>query len=129
MLGYHLSNPATVVNHLVYMDDLKLYGRSQAEIESLVHTANIYFDDVCMQIGAAKCSVVAILKGHLGEANDITLSSGDLITHLSPCSTYRYLGILEADNLKHQQMKDLLSKEYKRHVHKLLCSQLFSKNH
>ena len=36
-------------------------------------TANIYFDDICMEIGAAKGSVVAILKGHLAEANDITL--------------------------------------------------------
>ena len=87
-------------------------GCFQAEIESLVHTTNISFDDIWMEIGAAKCSVVVILKSHLAEANDLTLSSGDLITHLSPCSTYRYLGILEADNLKHQQMKDLLSKEY-----------------
>ena len=75
------------VNHLVYMDDLKLYGHSQADVESLVHAANIYFDDVCMEIGAAKCSVVAMLKGHLAEAKDLTLYSGDLITHLSPCST------------------------------------------
>ena len=59
------------------MDDLKLYGHSQAEIESLVHTSNIYFNDICMDIGAAKCSVVAVLKGHLAEANDIGLSSGD----------------------------------------------------
>ena len=28
--GYHISNSATVINHLVYMDDLKLYGRSRA---------------------------------------------------------------------------------------------------
>jgi len=63
--------------------------------------ANIYFDDICMEIGTDKCSVVAVLKSHLAEANDITLSSGDLIAHLSPCSAYRYLGILQADNLKH----------------------------
>ena len=54
-----------------------------------MHTGNIYFDDICMEIEAAKCSVVAILKGHLAEANDITLSNSDLIAHLSPCSTYR----------------------------------------
>jgi len=110
------------------MDDLKLYGRSQAEVESLVHTANIYFDDIGMEIGAAKCSVVAIVKGHLAEVKDIVLSSGDLIAHLSPCGAYRYLGILEADNFKHQQVKDLLSREYKCHVRKLLRSHLFSRN-
>jgi len=56
--GYHLSYSPVTVNHLVYMDDLKLYGRSQAKIESLVHTSNIYFSDICIDIGAAKCSVV-----------------------------------------------------------------------
>ena len=38
---------------------------------SLVKTANIYFDDICMEIGVAKCSVVAILRGKLAEANVI----------------------------------------------------------
>ena len=56
------------------------------------------------------------------------LSSGDLIAHLSPVSAYKYLGILEADSFKHQQMKDLLSKGYKRRVCKLLRLQLFSRN-
>ena len=44
--GYHLSNSHVAVKHLVYMDDLKLYGCSQAEIESLVHASNIYFSDI-----------------------------------------------------------------------------------
>ena len=52
--GFHISGSSSVVRHLVYMDDLKLYGRSQAEIESLVHTSNLYFNDICMDIGAAK---------------------------------------------------------------------------
>jgi len=73
-----------------------------------------------MDIGAAKCSVVAALKGHLAEAKDIGLSSRDLICHLSPTDTYKYLGILEANNFQHQQMKDLLSIEYKHWVRKLL---------
>ena len=96
--GFHISSSPSVVSHLVYMDDLKLYGRYQAEIESLVLTSNIYFYYICKDIGAAKCNVVAVLKGHLAEANDIGLSSGDLICHLSPTDTYKYLGILEADN-------------------------------
>ena len=36
--------------------------------------------------------------------------------------------ILEADDFKHQQMKDLLSMEYKCWVRKLLCTRLFSRN-
>jgi len=56
--GYRFSNTSTVINHLIYMDDVKLFGRSQREIDSLVHTVNFYFTDVCMDVGASKCYVV-----------------------------------------------------------------------
>jgi len=36
--GYNFSRSFTVVNHVVYMDDLKLYSCSQTKIELLVHT-------------------------------------------------------------------------------------------
>ena len=100
--GYLFSNSSTVINHLVYMDDIKLYGRSQHEIESLIHTVNIFFDDISMTIGAAKCNIVAVSRGHLVESDSVALSSGDLIQSLSPEGVYKYLGIFEADSLKHQ---------------------------
>jgi len=81
-----------------------------------------------MDISAAKFSVLDVLKGHLAEANDIKLSSGDLICHLSPTDACKYLGILEANNFKHQQMRELLSVKYKRRVWKLLRTRLFSRN-
>ena len=56
--GLSILNTSTVINHLIYMDDVKLFGRSQREIDSLVHTVNFYFTDVCMDVGASKCYVV-----------------------------------------------------------------------
>ena len=35
-------------------------------------------------------TLVAILKEDLAEASDISLSSGDLICHLSPTGAYKY---------------------------------------
>ena len=98
------------------MDDIKLYGRSQQEIESLIRTVNIFFDEICMSIGAAKCNIVSVHKGHLVELDSVVLSSGDIIDALAPDGFYKYFGIFEADSFKHQQMKILLSKEYKRRV-------------
>ena len=46
------------VNHLLYMDDLKLYARSNKEIESLVNTERIFSDDNHMQFGLDKCAKV-----------------------------------------------------------------------
>ena len=110
------------------MDNIKLYSRSQQEIESLIHTVNIFFDDICMSIGSAKCNIVAVSKGHLVESdNVVVLSSGDIIQSLSPTSFYKYLGVLESDCFKQQQMKNILTKEYKRRVRKFLRSKLYSK--
>ena len=41
---------------------------------------------------------------------------------------YKYLGILEVDNIKHQQIKSRLEKEYVRRLRKILKSKLNSGN-
>ena len=56
------------------------------------------------------------------------MPSKEIIQHLSPTNTYKYLGILESDNLKHNQMKKILHKEYKGRVRKLLRTNLYSRN-
>ena len=81
-----------------------------------------------MKVGPTKCNVVPILRGQMGAANDIALPSGGMIQHLSPLDTYRYLGILESGSFKHNQMKIVLHKEYKRRVRKLLHTDLYSRN-
>ena len=81
-----------------------------------------------MQIGANKCNVVSMNRGRLTHSDGVMLSSGDLIQSLSPVDVYKYLGVLEADNIKHNLMKDMLTKEYKRRVRKLLRTKLYSRN-
>ena len=100
--GYKVSQ--VTINHLIYMEDIKLLGKSMQEIESLVYTTNIFFEDMCMDIGTAKCNVVAVSRGHIVNIEDIPLPSGDCILQLEPEGAYKYLGILEADTIKHQQL-------------------------
>ena len=108
-------------------DDIKLYSRSQQKIESLIRkTVNIFFDDIRMSIGAAKCNIVSVHRGHLVESDSTVLC--DIIHPLSSEGFYKYLGIFEADSFKHQQMKILLTKEYKRHFRKFLRTTLYSRN-
>jgi len=61
--GYHLGNDHTVVNHLLYLDDLKLYGRNQREIQSLVNTIEMFSDDICMKFGLDKCASLSVKRG------------------------------------------------------------------
>ena len=42
--------------------------------------------------------------------------------------TYKYLGILEADTIKQEEVKDKIQKEYLRRTRKLLQTKLSSRN-
>ena len=52
--SYCLSQNAVLINHLVYMNDVKLYVTQNVKIESQVNTLLIIiiiFWDICMNIG------------------------------------------------------------------------------
>ena len=42
------------VNHLLYMDDLKIYGKSKNDLEALMNTVRIYTNDIRMKFGISK---------------------------------------------------------------------------
>ena len=62
-LGYQTSKSATKISHLLYMDDLKLYGKSSNELESLLITVRILSTDISMEFGLEKCATLTIYKG------------------------------------------------------------------
>ena len=50
-LGYQTSKSAAKISHLLYMNDLKLYGKSSNESESLLNTVRIFSTDISMEFG------------------------------------------------------------------------------
>ena len=49
-----------LISHLLYMDDLKLYGRNSDQLDGLLHTVRTFFDDIQMTFGLDKCAVAQI---------------------------------------------------------------------
>ena len=49
--GYKLSRSQEKVNHLMYMDDIKLFTKNEKELETLIHTVRIYSQDIGMEFG------------------------------------------------------------------------------
>ena len=49
------------------MNYLKLYGKSTAELESLLDTVRIFSNDISMVFGLKKCATHAIVKGEVTE--------------------------------------------------------------
>ena len=52
--GYKLSRSQEKINHLMYMDDIKLFAKNEKELENLIHTVRIYSQDIGMEFGIEK---------------------------------------------------------------------------
>ena len=120
--GYKLRQ-GRKVNHLLYMDDLKLYGKNKAELESLVQTVKIFTDDIGMRFGLSKCATLVMKRGKKVEDNGISVADGQVMNDLRDGS-YKYLGVLEADRIKSDEMKKKVTTEYIVRVKKVLKSRL-----
>ena len=55
--GYGETVKRQLISHLLYMDDLKLYGRNSDQLDGLLHTVRTFSDDIQMKFGLDKCAV------------------------------------------------------------------------
>ena len=59
--GYQLMKEACKINHLLFMDYLKLlYGNNSSQMNSLVETVWSYSEDIGMKCGIDKCAVLEL---------------------------------------------------------------------
>ena len=125
--GYHVSKVGPKINHRLYMDDLKLYGKSDSDMEKLLHITSRFSSDIRMEFGLEKCATLKLTRGTKSVTSGVTLPDGGALRDLGE-EGYRYLGILESDNLLHKEMKTQTTAEYLRRVKKLLKSGLHGKH-
>ena len=125
--GYKLGNSGNAVNHLLFMDDLKLYARSQDEVDALLGLVQEYSKDIGMEFGMDKCAVLGIKNGKRVECSGVVLPSGDLMKEVDE-NGYKYLGVLQAEVDKNKEMKKKVGDEYMRRVKLLARSKLYAGN-
>ena len=112
------------INHLLFMGDLKLFAKSEEQIDSLVNSVRIFSDDIKMEFGLLKCAVLIMKRGKVVTREGIDLPDGRMMKCIEEGSGYKYLGILEADGIKHEEMKDQETKEYVRRLRTILKSKI-----
>ena len=112
----------------MYMDDIKLFAKNEKELETLIHAVRIYSQDIGMEFGIEKYSMLVMKSGKWHLTGGMELPNQDKIKTLAENETYKYLGILDADTMKQGEMKDKIQKEYLRRTRKLLETKLSSKN-
>ena len=122
--GYHLGKNRPKVNHLLYMDDLKLYAKDKKELDTLIQTVRVFSKDIGMDFGIEKCAMIQMKRGKFVISEGIELPNGKEIRSLDDQEGYKYLGILQFDDIKHNEVKEKLKKEDVRRVRKILKSHL-----
>ena len=74
-----------------------------------------------MEFRLPKCGVLIMKRGEVVKSEGISMPDGKMMKNIEE-GEYKYLGILEADGVKHKEMKDQIKKEYMRRVRNILKS-------
>ena len=109
-LGYVTSRNQKL-NHLLFMDDLRLYSKSERELYSLIQTVRIFSDDVSMVFSLGKCTGLVLKRGKMVRTEGIELPDRKYMREVNP-DRYKYLGLLQFDSIMNREMKEKGKSEY-----------------
>jgi hypothetical protein len=87
--GYTLKS-GQKIHHLLYMDDLKLYGKKERVIDSLINIVRIFSDDIGMKFGLEKCTGLVVERGKVKQTDGLQLNIGN-IQDVEASQGYTYL--------------------------------------
>ena len=132
-LGYNLGterrkDPKKRINHLLFMDDLKLFAENNEQLEKLLKVVHKFSKSIKMEFGLDKCAKCTIRAGKKVVTENIILEDNIEIKELEFESTYKYLGVEENSMIEHRKMREKIGTEYLRRLKKICRSQLNTKN-
>ena len=84
------------------MDGIKRYGKKKSELDQLVQIVRILSQDIGMEFGISKCALLVMKRGKFCQRDGIGLPISQQIRAREEGETYKYLGVLEADEIKHE---------------------------
>ena len=109
------------------MDDLKLFAKNEEQIDTLVGTVHVFSTDIGMEFGMRKCGILTMKRGKVVRSEGLKLPNNEVMKEVEK-EGYTYLGIVELDKIKENEMKEKTIKEYKRRHRLILKSKLNGKN-
>ena len=88
--AFEFSESKEKINHLLFMDDLKLYSRIEKGLDLLVQTVRVFSEDIRMEFGIEKCAMLVMEKGKIRKSVGIELPDGKVINSLQEVESYKY---------------------------------------
>ena len=114
-----------LMNHLFYMDDLKLYAATRNQLELLMKLVHRMSSDIGMTFGISKCQTVTVTKGKLKEGTELQLEDGKIVSAMSD-DPYKYLGYLQTNRIEHKTIKEKMREKFKTRLILILKTKLNS---
>jgi len=113
-----------LVQHLLYMDDLKLYDKNEKEIDLLLRTVLIFCEDVSMRINVVKSAVLIMSRGKVVQTNGLDLPNLGTLSTIETGAGYKYLGVLQDVAIQQEKVETKVINEFYRRIRKVLSSKL-----
>jgi hypothetical protein len=89
------------INHLLYMDDLKLMGRSEEELRrNEIRIVITFSNDIKIKYGFEKYARMSLKSGTIYRKLHIGSTMENEIEELEPMKAYKYLGVEENHNVE-----------------------------
>ena len=85
------------LNHLLFIDDLNLFSKSEEQIDTLVRTVHVFSTDTGMDFGMRNCGVLTIKRWRVVTCEGIKLPNSEVMKGVKK-EGHTYLGIVELGN-------------------------------
>ena len=76
------------LNHLLFMDDLKLYAKSEEQQNRLVKTVYVFSTNIGMEFEIKKCGILTMKRGEIIKSERIKLPDSDVMKQMDRKGTH-----------------------------------------
>ena len=59
-IGYQFSSNKEQINHLIFMDDIKLFANDESGLDALIQTVRVVSTGIGMKFGLEKCAMLVM---------------------------------------------------------------------
>ena len=108
------------------MVDLKLFSKSEEQLDTLARTAHVFSTDIGMEFGMKICGILTIKREIVVRCEGIKLPNCEVMKEVEK-EGYTYLGMVKLDKIKENEMKEKTIKEYNPKLRLVLKSKLNGK--
>ena len=105
------------------MDDLKIYAIEMGLV-SFVQAVRIFSDDIGMEFFINKRATLVLKRRKITKLDGISLPDGKAMKRSMERAGYKYLSIIQADQIRYTEIKEKLKIEYLRGVCKVIETKL-----